>query len=284
MIIISPGKANPDIILQKSAGGTPFNDSLFAVVAKARVDSALYKMASTVSVLKTLPKYYLPTPQKVYFASTSNNDAVGGTGLNFVNGVGLDSNYILQEELIGLNGQTPVESTLDYSRFFEMLGVIYGSNTDTVTGDLKNVGTIYAGTGAFVAGVPANPIVAISPVDNDPNSRTGIFTTFGDSFTFLKAVIAFPIIDEQGGVLPPPTSPTLDDSLIVTIAIRVFGLPNWFKFPEMSFEGFGSHEPPYYLPIPPKTDIQIRVRKQTVNNQDITATIMLILETQTIQG
>ena len=76
---------------------------------------------------------------------------------------GLDANYNVISEVLVLNGQTAVTSTLSYFRINEMTVLV-----DSPTGSL------YFGTGTVIAGVPANVYGFIAPTDN--NMMAAIYT------------------------------------------------------------------------------------------------------------
>lgn len=79
-----------------------------------------------------------------------------GNGARTVQIYGLDVNYDEINETITLDGQNPVNTANQYLRIFRILVRSAGT-----TG--YNEGTIYAGTGAVVGGVPANVYASITP-------------------------------------------------------------------------------------------------------------------------
>jgi len=81
--------------------------------------------------------------------STDVDDTNDGAGAWNVTIYGLDANYDQINETVLLNGQTPTPTTLQYLRVYRMYIRRVGA-----TG--VNEGIIYLGTGATVAGVPAN--------------------------------------------------------------------------------------------------------------------------------
>lgn len=84
----------------------------------------------------------------VTISSTSAQDAAGGTGALTCTIYGLSTLGAEQNETVILTGQTPVNSTLQYSRVNRIIVNTAGTN-------LANVGKIYVGTGVVAAGVPA---------------------------------------------------------------------------------------------------------------------------------
>jgi len=81
-------------------------------------------------------------------SSSSANDTAAGTGARTVEVFGLDANYLEVNELITLNGQTPVTTTNSYLRIYRMVIRSAGSSG-------WNEGDIYIGSGAVTGGVPA---------------------------------------------------------------------------------------------------------------------------------
>jgi len=108
---------------------------------------------------------YQTVAERLSISSTSASDTYGGAGARTLNIEGLDANYRLQNENIKMAGQTPVYTKLNYLRIFRMV---------VKTGLAVNIGTIYAGTGAVVAGVPQNVFNMIEPLYN--TSFCGIWT------------------------------------------------------------------------------------------------------------
>ena len=95
--------------------------------------------------------YTFPTVgSQMTISSASANDTDGGTGQTLVLLIFLDSNYVEHQELIVMNGQTPVNTvSTDVYRINYCWGVSAGSNQ-------INEGIIYVGTGTVTAGKPAN--------------------------------------------------------------------------------------------------------------------------------
>lgn len=84
-------------------------------------------------------------------ASSSALDTDGGTGVRSVLVFGLDEDYNQINELVTLNGQTPVATTKSFLRTFRMYGVDVGSLR-------TNAGNIWAqgSSGTWSSGVPAS--------------------------------------------------------------------------------------------------------------------------------
>lgn len=270
--MFSGGKSGIDVKSYKSLSGYPYTN-IFAFVAKASVTSTTDTLATTLTPLKALPHQQIVVPTRPYVASTSANDTLLGTGARLVLLTGLDSNFNVQEEVIALNGQTPVQTALTYIRIFEAVIINYGSNVNTL-GDSVAVGDIYVGrTATFVVGVPNEPIIGILAADNDPNSRVGVFTVPDGYTALLKSITA-------------TTTPDVVDEnfLFLTLALRVFGFGTnqWFKFTTFFFDSAFQYLPEYLFPIPPKTDIQIRVSSNSAKAK--TASIETVLELKELRS
>lgn len=91
---------------------------------------------------------YPATAVTVSVSSSSANDTSAGTGARTVTISGLDAGYNSISEVITLNGQTAVTSTLSYIRLSTITTITAGSGG-------KNAGVVYVGTGIITAGVPA---------------------------------------------------------------------------------------------------------------------------------
>lgn len=81
-------------------------------------------------------------------SSSSANDTAAGTGARTILVVGLDANYNSISETVTLNGQTAVNTVNSYLR------ITYTELLTTGSGN-GIAGTLYIGTGALTAGVPA---------------------------------------------------------------------------------------------------------------------------------
>ncbi len=92
-------------------------------------------------------------------ASTSGNDTSAGTGMRSINISGLNSNGLFQNEVVVMNGQTPVNTSLSYTRTIDVVGITAGSSN-------TNEGIIYVSdnTDTFVSGVPQNRLYSIMDI------------------------------------------------------------------------------------------------------------------------
>jgi len=192
------------------------------------------------SVPFELPLYFPQTVQDVYIASTNANDTELGTGARTILITGLDENYNVQYITKNLSGLTPV-SVGRLIRINALYVLIFGSNVDA-NGDKYPMGTIWAGVGDFIDGVPANKMRAI--FTNDRADRQAIFT----------------IPDGYNGLLKDfdlYTETTND--LKMNLFFRTYGEDGFSKLPQFScirgknvFFGYAK------LVLPPRTDVYMR--------------------------
>jgi hypothetical protein len=243
------GRNTPDIKLFKSIGQAPFSN-IFSFNATAYTSINDYVLCSTLTNLQTLPHSQLTTPSTVYVASTSANDNVSGTGMRVAVLSGLDEFYNITQDIVNLNGQTPVETNVTFSRVFEIIGIAFGSNVSSVTGKSLSVGDIYVGTGTFTAGVPANPIVGIDVSEEEVGSRIGIFTVPNGYLALFRSITCTNI--------PTPTS---SESVNFRFDTHLFGTPSelWYPSIPWHFDGSFQYQPEFLFFIPPRSDLQLLV-------------------------
>ena len=249
---LSQGRNPVDPKVQRSLNIFPYSN-LFAITGIIETNADTWKLFSPISNIQSLPRPQITTAQTVWVASTSNNDDGAGAGARIVLIGGLNSDYDIQEELIIMDGQTPVESQNEYIDIFEMTIFQTGTNTDSDTGDSMSDGDIYiARTSAeFTAGVPTNPLVGIKADENNLNSRDGLFTVPDGKILLIKSIFA--------GSSPDKTQ---NNNVQVQLCFRLFNDTQnlWYKTPPLEFDGSFQYVPEYNLPIPPKTQVQIRAR------------------------
>ena len=117
---------------------------------------------------------HLDTPAIMKVSSTSANDTANGTGARTVYIVGINSTGGEVNEIVTLNGQTPVNTIHTYTEIQTATVVSVGSGGE-------NAGNIYIGTGTVTAGVTANTFGHILAGENKslighytvPNGYTG---------------------------------------------------------------------------------------------------------------
>jgi len=129
----------------------------------------------------------LATPTTVDVSSSSTDDADEGTGMNTATLFGLGEDALYQEEVITLDGQTPVTSTKKWYRVFGIVGASMGSG-GTNAGDLYVIKTGTGGT--YSGGVPGTFTAASALVKAPANAGQGLtcFYTTPDTAGSWQAV------------------------------------------------------------------------------------------------
>lgn len=262
--MLNPGRTGQNVKVQQSLGNLPYSNA-FSLVGVGNFASTNWSIISQSTLIQTLPYYNLhssgSTAKTIYVASESTNDIVGGTGVQAVILTGLDNNYLTTQEIKLMNGQTPVASTNNYVFQPETIVFSYGSLTDAITGDSIPDGNIWTGVGTWTGGVPQYPLSFISKTSLDPNSRELLYTTPANKIIIIRGF--FITIEED----------LLDSSdCDIQVAAKLFGFgeSQWFKFPIFNIKGQLKNEFTSYFALPPKTEIQGRLRIKNVKAKDIT--------------
>lgn len=203
--------------------------------------------------------YTFPTSASTLsIASSSAQDAVGGTGASQIYISGLASDYSDQGEFITLTGTTPVVTTLSYLR----------CNRSFITGAVgsngTNVGTItitHTGGASVIAEIPANGGQTKQLIYTVPLGYTG----------FVKSG-SFRVIDNQAGTF-------VEGKLQIRTNLGTFA-GGWRDV----VDGDALVDSPYILDlieggasIGEGTDIRGRVISTSSNNSVVTARLNLIL-------
>lgn len=115
-----------------------------------------------------------PTAARTHdIASTSANDASGGTGARTVKIYGLDASYALQEETVTMNGVSNVETANTYTMIHRMVVITAGSenaNVGTITATAQTDATVTAQISALYN----QTLMAIYQI---PAAKTGYLRT-----------------------------------------------------------------------------------------------------------
>ena len=112
--------------------------------------------------------YVYPSSASVMLVSSSSaNDTALGTGARTISVQGLDANYNEISEIVVLNGQNQVTTTLSYLRVFRSFVITAGSGNTAA-------GTIYIGVGAATLGVPSTIYAEIAVGENQ--TTMGLWT------------------------------------------------------------------------------------------------------------
>jgi hypothetical protein len=132
----------------------------------------------TVWTLNT--NYVIPPSASIMtVSSTDVNDAYNDTGGWVLQVDGLDENYNQIIDNVVLNGQNPVNTSLEFLRI-NYLRLLQNGASQT------NEGNLYVGTGAVVGGIPAN---IYGYVDADYSvSMTGIYTVPANTTLYLTRI------------------------------------------------------------------------------------------------
>jgi len=116
-------------------------------------------------------------------SSSSAQDNPSGTGIATIQiyGINADTGEDQNEVLI-MNGQTAISSTLSYKRVFRIICRTSGSASTTD----KNIGIIYVGTGAISTGKPA-VVWALVPVGRNQTLQAVWTVPAGKTFSMTDA-------------------------------------------------------------------------------------------------
>ena len=203
------------------------------------------------SVINLNTLYYPTSPQKVFIASTSVLDDILSTGATSIVIGGLDANYDYIDEVILLDGQTPVESTLNYIRVNYAFVASFGSVTP-FHGKQWSVGNIYVGgNSVFTTGVPSLPIIGINGANTNTflkeiANRESIFTIPDGFFWMLKD---YEVNTESA------------KEVRVSICFRFYGETFFRMISPVTILG-GSNRLSLIrkFGMPPRTDVQLRLK------------------------
>ncbi len=172
-------------------------------------------------------------------SSSSTDDTSAGTGARTVEIFGLDGGYNEINEIVSLNGQTPVNTIKSYFRINRAIVRSAGSGR-------ANAGTIYAGTGTVTSGVPANIYLTING-DGDNQTLMALWTVPAGYTAFLTKMS-----------LSTGTSTNTKAILNASLVARPYG--EVFQIKERFTLTDGAHEQFYTFPLvfTEKTDLEMR--------------------------
>jgi hypothetical protein len=255
--MITHGRSLEDVKVQRSLGGLPYTNNI-SITGYIESLTANWQIVSPNANVAALPHGMPSEAEFVSIASTSANDTVAGTGARVVIVTGVDEFYNEHQELILMNGQTPVQTVVKMIPF-ELIVLQFGSNVNA-DGDSTPVGTIYCGNGVFTAGVPAVPMVAIEPSSADPNSRDAIFVVPDGKLLLWKSLFVTADPDKTENI-----------SAIVQLAVKLYGLGEnqWFKTLPYHFDGVYNAVPENIVPFPPRTQIQFRCKTSGIKTKAV---------------
>ena len=196
-----------------------------------------------------------PSPSVMGVSSTSPSDAAAGTGARTLTVSGLDADYNPISELVTLNGQNQVSTVQQFLRVFGLSAQSAGSGG-------VNVGDIYCGTGAPVAGVPPTIYSRMRP---GFNLSQGVQYTIPAGFTGY-------VINALASAMTSGTN----QSTIVSIRRRVLGGVFNRTYSLVIAGQIADASGQLYVRYPEKTDIDVSV-ETTDNNIIVGAQLRLLL-------
>ena len=179
---------------------------------------------------------YLDNDTILKVSSSSANDSSSGTGARTVKIQGLDSNYFEIEEVVTLNGQTPVNTEKSYLR-------VYRAQVLTAGSSRENEGDIYFGTGTVTAGIPANVYMEIP--DGYNQTMMAVYTIPANKTGYMTMFYASP--DDSKGFQTQLISGNGNDVHRVRNELHAYQVQAAFEYRP-------------YLRIPEKTDIEMRAK------------------------
>jgi len=134
-------------------------------------------------------KVWMTFAQKLEIVSTSVNDTFGGTGAQNFIVQGLDLNFMEIEEIVPMNGTTPIQTTLEYIRVNQLAVLKPGSFTKA-DGPYTHDGeiTITAAVEGHIEG----------KIGFDPNTGVGYSRALNSHFTVPDNAIGY-VLDVKIG-------------------------------------------------------------------------------------
>lgn len=196
---------------------------------------------------------YLTSAETMDIFSDSANDTNLGTGANTLTIVGLDNDYNQIDEIVTLNGTTPVTTVNSYIRVNDMFILTSGSSE-------TNEGTI-----TCVASIAATDHSTILPEIG--RSLKAQFTLPEDFFGFFTNWTVSGLSGDQA---------------FFTFQFRPFGLSWQVGHVMQSYQSSQSITLNPYPRIPPKTDIRVRAKSLQGMGLELTTTYQLYLLDSTL--
>lgn len=199
--------------------------------------------------------YYPEAAQKLYVASTSAQDNPSGTGASIVGIAGLDKDHNEIFDFVTLNGQTGVETNLDFIRSNAYYILSFGTGNVQVNGERFSAGNIFlAGTNNFTAGIPTNPMLGIDGTNaeqflRDTANREALYTVPANKVLLMRDYTA---------------NTELSKAARISTHVRLYG-EDFFRMlsPQTLQEGVNKLSFDSVFAIPPRSDIQMRTKNNT---------------------
>lgn len=201
---------------------------------------------------------YPPSASVMTVSSSDANDTSAGTGARTIEVFGLDADYNEINEVVTLNGQTPVNTTKSYLRINR--GVVRSAGSGG-----ENAGVIYAGTGTVTTGVPANIYLTIDG-QGDNQTLMCLWTVPANYTAFLVKMS-----------LSTGTSTNTPAILNAALVARPYG--EVFQAKERFTLTDGVHDQLYVYPTPfaEKSDIEMRAFSSSGSvNFDVSSSLEFI--------
>ncbi len=146
----------------------------------------------------------LATAEFINVSSTSTDDANGGIGSNLTIVAGLDENFVPIQEVVVMNGTTPVQTLQKFLRANNIAGFISGSNQ-------ANVGVISAisdDTTRLLSQIAIGKAVSHNSQNTVPRGRVFV----------LKSIEISVVFD----------TPNPNNSVTIQYVVKPFGTNTWF--------------------------------------------------------
>lgn len=202
---------------------------------------------------------YPPTAATTTIVSSDANDTLAGTGMQKVWVRGVDNDYNDIEDVVDMNGTTPVALPRDYLFINKMIGIQVGTADGTNIGDIDAFigGTLVRRIGAGQGMCTCSHIVIPKPLR-------------ADEYPFIESLIfeagrnnGFVVIDL---IVQPPPYATQPPRTAQSFAVSADG---------GSTPGF-IHPFPIY--IPPGTRVTQRIQETSGNNMIVRSTMDVVYQ------
>ena len=206
------------------------------------------------------PSPDLSVAQPLSISSDSVNDVnLTGTGAWTIGVAGLDADGNLQQEVVALNGQTPVNTVQSFSRVFRLWVETASPNGDSRGGQVD--GIVYCGRGTVTGGVPA--IICVTIVNGQNQSQICALTVPKGFTAHIVYAAATTVKDKEFefGLFTR-------DTQLPNSAFRMRGNTSLYRDAfQQNFE---------YVAIPELHDIEIQCKNLTTGSDLVTATLIIL--------
>lgn len=193
-------------------------------------------------------------------SSDDANDTLLGTGARTIRVFGLtqdsNGNWVTSNETVNMDGQNGVALSVDRIRVYRVFVVESG-------GGETNAGNIYIGSGAIVAGVPANIYAQI---------RLGFGQTLMAIYTTADTDSSVTLGNAKIIRWYATCGPNIAATAVMALQTRTNG-ESWRtrRVRNVANTSFLDERLTFGITVPPKTDIRIRVLSNAVVNTSVEA-------------